>query len=241
MKNGEFEYLKKKDIKEEVFQQLLKKIEQGEWKPGDKIPSENQLTKMMGVSRITVREAIQKLVAINLLETHQGKGNFVKEVTSNSYLKSMTPMLLMSNDDLYSVLEYRKIMEVGIIDIFMKKVTQKDIDYLKKDLEKMKRFSEKNNMNKYRQYDLDFHMRLYEMTDNPFIIKLSNITRDVINSAMGETLTERGAEEGIDFHQKIIECLESRDGERLKKITQDLLDAVEDDIELYRGSSPDHS
>ena len=146
-------------------------------------------------------------------------------------------MLLMSNDDLYSVLEYRKIMEVGIIDIFMKKVTQKDIDYLKKDLEKMRYFSEKNNMNKYRQYDLDFHMRLYEMTDNPFIIKLSNITRDVINSAMGETLTEQGAEEGIDFHQKIIECLESRDGERLKKITEELLDAVEDDIDLYRGNS----
>lgn len=235
MKNGDFEYLKKQDIKEQVFQQLLKKIEQGEWKPGDKIPSENQLTKMMGVSRITVREAIQKLVAINLLETHQGKGNFVKEVTSNSYLKSMTPMLLMNNDDLHSVLEYRKIMEVGIIDIFMEKVTLEDINYLKKDLDKMKYFCEKNNMNKYRQYDLDFHMKLYEMTDNPFIIKLSNITRDVLNSAMGETLTERGAEEGVTFHQKIIECLESKEGDKLKSITKELLDAVEYDIEKCKA------
>lgn len=231
MKNGEFEYLKKQDIKEQVFQQLLKKIERGEWKPGQKLPSENQLTQMMGVSRITVREAIQKLVAINLVETHQGKGSFVKEVNSNSYLKSMTPMLLMSSDDLHSVLEYRKIMEVGIIDIFMKRVTQKDIDYLKKDLEKMRRYCERNNMNKYRQYDLDFHMKLYEMTDNPFIIKLSNITRDVLNSAMGEALTEQGAEEGVEFHEKIIECLETRDTERLKKITRELLDAVDEDID----------
>lgn len=125
-------------------------------------------------------------------------------------------------------------MEVGIIDIFMEKVTPEDIDYLKKDLNKMKYFSEKNNMNKYRHYDLDFHMKLYEMTDNPFIIKLSNITRDVLNSAMGETLTERGAEEGVEFHQKIIECLEAKDGDRLKRITKELLDAVKDDIEVYK-------
>ena len=77
-----FEYLKKQDIKEQVFQQLLSKIQSGEWKPGEKLPSENELTKAMGVSRITVREAIQKLVAINLVETYQGKGSFVKNVNS---------------------------------------------------------------------------------------------------------------------------------------------------------------
>lgn len=46
-----FEYLKKQDIKEQVFQQLLSKIQSGEWKPGEKLPSENELTKAMGVSR----------------------------------------------------------------------------------------------------------------------------------------------------------------------------------------------
>ncbi len=51
-------------------------------------PLRDELTKAMGVSRITVREAIQKLVAINLVETHQGKGSFVKNVNSNSYLKA---------------------------------------------------------------------------------------------------------------------------------------------------------
>ena len=50
-----FEYLKKQDIKEQVFQQLLSKIQSGEWKPGEKLPSENELTKAMGVSRSTVR------------------------------------------------------------------------------------------------------------------------------------------------------------------------------------------
>ncbi|KAI4440690.1 HTH-type transcriptional repressor NanR [Schaedlerella arabinosiphila] len=222
-----FESLKKQDIKEQVFEQLLMKIEMGEWKPGEKLPSENELTKAMGVSRITIREAIQKLVAINVVETFQGKGTFVKTVTSNSYLKSMTPMLFLNNDDIRAVLEYRKIIEVGIIDILIEKATEKDISILKKYLDKMSYYYNKKNLGKYKEYDLNFHMKLYEMTDNPFIIKISNIAKDVMNSAMSGTLTEQGAKDGLEYHGKIIECIENRNAEELKKITKSMLDAVE--------------
>ena len=146
-----FEYLKKQDIKEQVFQQLLSKIQSGEWKPGEKLPSENELTKAMGVSRITVREAIQKLVAINLVETYQGKGSFVKNVNSNSYLKSMTPMLMMDNEDVRSVLEYRKIMEVGIIDAVIERASDSDIKVLERLTGKMHQHCDHWNINKYKQ------------------------------------------------------------------------------------------
>ena len=165
-----FEYLKKQDIKEQVFQQLLSKIQSGEWKPGEKLPSENELTKAMGVSRITVREAIQKLVAINLVETHQGKGSFVKNVNSNSYLKSMTPMLMMDNEDVRSVLEYRKIMEVGIIDAVIERASDSDIKVLERLTGKMHQHCDHWNINKYKQYDIEFHMKMYEITRNPFIL-----------------------------------------------------------------------
>lgn len=228
----EFESLKKQDIKEQVFQQLLKKIERGEWKPGEKLPSENELTKKMGVSRITVREAIQKLAAINLVETIHGKGSFVKEVNSNSYLKSMTPMLMMNNDDIRSVLEYRKILEVGITDLLIERATEKDITILKKYLDRMAYYFERKNLSKYQEYDLNFHMKLYEMTCNPFIIKISNIIKDVLRSAISGALTERGAEEGIEYHAKILQCIEARDAETLKRVTKEMLDAVEETMPM---------
>lgn len=222
--------LRTKEIREQVFEQLLMKITMGEWKAGEKLPSENELARAMGVSRLTVREALQKLAAINTVETIRGKGTYVKAFSANSYIKSMTPMLYMSADDIRSVVEYRKILEVGIIDIFMKHVRQQDIDYLKKNLEKMTSYYEKKNLNKYREYDLAFHMKLYEMTDNPFIIKISGIVRDIIGSAMGNALTEQGAWEGIEFHAQIIDCIERRDAERLKKITIELLNEVDEDV-----------
>src|SRR5919202_2889223 len=56
---------------------LRSKIENGEWKPGDQIPTEEELCERYRVSRITVKQAINGLVAEGLLYRQQGKGTFV--------------------------------------------------------------------------------------------------------------------------------------------------------------------
>ncbi|MGS2719438.1 histidine utilization repressor [Paraglaciecola aestuariivivens] len=58
---------------------LLKKIEQGEMAPGDKIPSENQLADAYGVSRMTARRALSELVNEGILARSQGLGTFVSD------------------------------------------------------------------------------------------------------------------------------------------------------------------
>lgn len=62
---------------EEVRGQLLAAIEEGHLKPGDALPSERALAKMLGVSRMSVREAIRSLQAVGLLEVRHGAGSFV--------------------------------------------------------------------------------------------------------------------------------------------------------------------
>lgn len=218
--------LDKKDIREQVFDQLLSQITTGKWKPGEKIPSENELTSIMGVSRISVREAIQKLAAMDLVETYRGKGTFVKEFTANNYLKSLTPMLLMTPGDILFVVEYRRILEVGIIDLYTRNTTERDIVFLSRTLDKMKQYY-RTNLKKYTKYDLEFHMKLYEMTGNPFIIKISNLIYDILSAAMKEAVTERGAEEGIDFHSKMLEYIKTGDVPKLKKLNNELFDQIE--------------
>ena len=218
--------LDKKDIREQVFDQLLSQITTGKWKPGEKIPSENELTSIMGVSRISVREAIQKLAAMDLVETYRGKGTFVKEFTTNNYLKSLTPMLLMTPGDILFVVEYRRILEVGIIDLYTRNTTERDIVFLSRTLDKMKQYY-RTNLKKYTKYDLEFHMKLYEMTGNPFIIKIRNLIYDILSAAMKEAVTERGAEEGIDFHSKMLEYIKTGDVPKLKKLNNELFDQIE--------------
>ncbi|MGA1861470.1 histidine utilization repressor [Deferribacter thermophilus] len=56
---------------------ILNKIHSNEWKPGFKIPSENDLAKMFNVSRMTVNRAVRELTSENILKRVQGKGTYV--------------------------------------------------------------------------------------------------------------------------------------------------------------------
>lgn len=62
---------------EQIYEDISRKIETGEYKPGDRIPGESELLEKYGVSRVTVRRAMNRLVSENLLVKKAGKGTFV--------------------------------------------------------------------------------------------------------------------------------------------------------------------
>ena len=63
--------LKQQKVSDQVYDQLLTQIKNNTWSEGEKLPSENELRVQLGVSRISVREAIQKLTAFGIVETRQ--------------------------------------------------------------------------------------------------------------------------------------------------------------------------
>lgn len=65
----------------QIREVIYKKIINGEYKEGERVPSENELTKMFNVSRMTVSKALEELVNQNLLVKIQGKGTFVKHIS----------------------------------------------------------------------------------------------------------------------------------------------------------------
>lgn len=225
--------LNTKKLQDQAFDQITDRIMSGMWKPGDKLPSENELAAMMGISRISVRETMQKLTAMDLVETHRGKGSFVKEFTTNSYLKSLAPMVSLSRQDLLDIIQYRRILETGVVDLFMAHWNQDDIVVLK-DIHQHMQSSTKDLAN-FIEHDLNFHMKLFEMTKNDFIIKVSTMVSDIFGSAMAGFVTETGAEEGVEAHRKIIEAIEHDDPATIKTIISGVFDAIEQAIREAPG------
>ena len=68
-------------LQERIYQLLRSSIEDGTYRPGDKLPSENELIEQLNVSRVTVRAALAQLVRENLVVKRQGKGTFVRPRT----------------------------------------------------------------------------------------------------------------------------------------------------------------
>jgi GntR family transcriptional repressor for pyruvate dehydrogenase complex len=73
-----FETIKKSNTPLKIVDQILRHLEEGELRPGDKLPSERDLCAKFGVGRSSVREAIRILVVMGYLESLHGKGTFLK-------------------------------------------------------------------------------------------------------------------------------------------------------------------
>lgn len=72
--------IERTSLSDRVAEELQAMIRSGEYKPGDKLPTEGELMEKFSVSRITVREAVRKLRTMGLVEVRQGDGTFVKEL-----------------------------------------------------------------------------------------------------------------------------------------------------------------
>src|ERR1043165_7235202 len=81
---------------EEVVTQLREMIHRGELRPGDRLPPERDLAKLLGVSRPTLRAAIRSMAAVGVLQSKQGAGTFVVESDGPPALDS-APLRMMAS------------------------------------------------------------------------------------------------------------------------------------------------
>ncbi len=213
--------VKKINISDQVYEQLKEQLINGVWKPGDKIPSENELVALFNVSRVTVRQALSKLITLGLLETKLGEGTFVKEITPGVYMKEMIPYIYLNKDSFREVLEFRLVIEVETAGIAAEKITEKDIARLEKCLNRMIEF--KDELEKYVHEDLHFHMIIAKSTKNSLIIQVNNIVREIIRETIKNVTEEIGIEVGLKYHKLLIDSFKQRDAEMAKKMMREHL------------------
>ena len=122
--------IEKTSIAEVVYEHMLAMVADGSWQEGTKIPSENELKDMFGVSRNTVRQAIQKMNALGILEARQGMGTFVRKVDTSFYLNSLLPTIIMDEKSSACTLEFEKAIQVESVKIAGRCATDEEIDGL---------------------------------------------------------------------------------------------------------------
>ena len=130
--------IEKKNVADEVFEKMLNMIIEGDWKKGEMIPSENELREAFSVSRSTVRQAVQRLSALGIVRSRQGKGTYVEQVDTSFYLNLLIPSLMLSGGDSISILEFTKSIQVECVRIVSQCASDEEIARLSDYLEQMR-------------------------------------------------------------------------------------------------------
>ena len=231
--------IEKKTASDQVYQNMRENIVSKQWKAGEKLPSEMELSSLYGVNRLTVRMALQRLNAIGLVETKVGDGTYVKNFQFIDYIHAVGD--LFTNPKLMDdICEFRQLIELECARLAIERATEEDFakldsicteyedikmnTYLPVDEEKLKILT---------KYDTDFHEQICQMSHNTLYSYCFAMARGTLEKYIYLTLkkriegwTEKGASLFVgDFrHRAILNALRSHDFEECKKLYNDMID-----------------
>lgn len=218
------EPIKKNNVSEEVFEQLKALIYSGEWKPGEKIQSENDLAKTFHVSRVSIRAALNRLNGLGLVVSKQGEGTFVGEVSVENCMNTLLPILMMDHSQLLDVYEFRKIIDVGSAKLAALNATQADIQALSENVQKMRELRDACDIPEFARLDVEFHTLLAEATQNPVMVKVYTIIQEVLLTEQTKQHRLFGPSGGLIFHPLVLEAVKKRDGLEAARVMEEHLD-----------------
>ncbi|HHU98816.1 MAG: FadR family transcriptional regulator [Bacteroidales bacterium] len=158
---------------DKVEMRLIEVFIYKELKPGDAIPKETELATVMGVSRTVIRESLNRLKTMGLIETKKHRGTIIKSPDLSAVLgKSLIPRIL-DNQTLMDVFEMRLALEIGMADFIFARKTDSDISELEKIVEIEPDHSD--NILFDVDHELRFHGKLYQMAGNNTLEEFQNL------------------------------------------------------------------
>ncbi|HBP37641.1 MAG TPA: hypothetical protein DD640_02665 [Clostridiales bacterium] len=202
----------RRNLSDEVYAQVKANIISRAWKPGSKIPSENEMMQLFGVSRVSIRPAIQRLAGMGVLDVRRGDGTYVTELGATHLMGMLLPFLTIGDTEIIDVLEFRSILETESARLAAKMALPAQIRNLRDCIGKMK--AAEGDYDTFSRHDLEFHLGIAEATGNSLIIKVNKMLHDLLDYAMREVVAITGFEDGISYHTRIADALEMRDAEK---------------------------
>ncbi|MCB2305715.1 FadR family transcriptional regulator [Clostridium estertheticum] len=197
-----------------VFNVIQEKIISGEYKPGMKIMSELKLAEELQVSRVSVREAIEKMSAVNIVSKRRGGGTFVNDLKPSVYLNSLIPMITLGQDNYNDILEFRLIIESEAAGLCAQRCSDDLVNEIEECYNNMIKYQD--DFEKFTEEDLNFHMKIVEGSNSPLIIKVNEILKNLLRAHQKLLYNNLGPSGGLSEHKLILEAIKNRDSQLAK-------------------------
>ena len=225
--------IKPKRISDQVFDQLRELIFRGEFKAGEKILTERELAEAFGVSRTSVRDAINKLVVMGLLDQKQGQGTFVRSPESKE--KSILATMVESQDaSISDLLEVRMGLECNAAAMAATRAVEKDFQFMEKSIEEMQKEVQSGRLGT--EADASFHMAIAYATNNPLQVFIMKNFYDFLFTGIQANLKGLYQNPGnidiiLEQHKAIYQAIKKRNPESAYKAMKKHIDFVYDFFE----------
>lgn len=221
--------IKRLSLADEVAQRLQQQISLGQYKPGDKLPTEPALMQEFGVGRSTIREAVRILANAGLLRVQQGLGTFVEAIADNPESWSQRLKRAEFND----LNEVRQLLELKIAEKAAQLRTEKDIELMQGFLKKRKEAALANKVEECIQADIDFHRSIAAAARNSILADLySTVAEHLKKHFISVFVSTRSFIDTQQLHQHLLKSIIDQNPEKAwhwaSRITDNMVEKEKD-------------
>jgi GntR family transcriptional regulator, transcriptional repressor for pyruvate dehydrogenase complex len=218
-----------------VAEQILELIAHSGLRPGDRMPTENELAAQLGTSRTVVREAVKILSAIGRVRAHKGRGLYVADDEGMLGATRWEGFFLPTDlDHVYMLFEFRRVQECAASRLAATRATPPELQAIEAAGEMCREAHATGSTDLWNQGDDQFHLNIAAAAHNPFLVSTVREARRLLrqSSTIGLQGTLGGHVEGaIAEHAAIYEAIRSGNAEAAAHATAVHLDNT---LEDYR-------
>jgi len=231
----------KTSISRQIAEQLRTAIIDGRFKIGERLPTEDELAQRYGVSRPSVREALKRLAAQNLVRARRGPsgGNFVIKPSYGELAESLSgaATLLVGMDalDIEEIIEARRVLQGSCFGLAANHATPEHLVKLESALSRQ--LDPEISDEAFCQADVAFHRALVDATENGMLRFVMYTVIEALIPVTNMIVTVVRERSTITFlHRQLLDHLKHGDSEAMRQSLDELLDYLLEAFELASSS-----
>ncbi len=215
-------------LTDKVTEALTRLIRDGEYEPEARLPSEKEMAERFGVSRTVVREAVSRLKSEGLVESHQGKGAFVRAASPDMPFR-IEQGAAESVRSILQLVELRKGLEAEAAALAAERRREGDVREIERALHAVERAVDGSHAGI--EADKAFHRSIARATGNPYFLALWDFLGQFLTNAMRVTRAYEAQRDELmtqvrSEHRAIVDAIGRRDPEAARSAARHHLEQV---------------
>jgi DNA-binding FadR family transcriptional regulator len=199
---------------EQVVDQLLARIRDGDFLPGSRLPTERELGELFGVSRGVIREAIKVLITVGAVESRQGSGTYVAADLTPMVSRSLILSAKPEPGSLLELMEMRAPLERFAARFAAERRTTAQLKLITAASAESRAAADRDEWEAFGRADHRFHGAIYAATGNSLLITVMSAIREVQQSAVALVASASGSMAiAVEQHAEITRAISEGDGD----------------------------
>jgi GntR family transcriptional repressor for pyruvate dehydrogenase complex len=210
----------------EVARALIDYILSGHVGPGEKLPSERQLSEALGVGRSVVREGLKSLGLLGLVDFRHGGGTYLRSSESELLPKVIEWGLLLGERRVVDLMEARKHLEVVLAELAAERRTDEQLASIEASMKAMR---EARSTDEFVDADVAFHFAVSAASNNSVLSNMHGSIASLLRVWIHRNMVNaKSFEPSRGEHIPILEAIRSQDGKAAATAAKSHMDAAGD-------------